>query len=31
MNIKFLAIFVAALGTIPIGFIWYNPNVFGNA
>jgi len=31
VNINFLAIFVAALAIIPIGFIWYNPNVFGNA
>ncbi len=29
MNI--LAILVAALVSLPIGFIWYNPKVFGNA
>ncbi len=29
MNI--VAILVAALISLPIGFIWYNPSVFGNA
>lgn len=29
MTPNFLAIFVAALCTLPIGFIWYNPKVFG--
>lgn len=29
MQINFLAILVAALATLPIGFIWYNPKVFG--
>ncbi len=29
MEINFLAILVAALATLPIGFIWYNPKVFG--
>lgn len=28
---NFLAILVAALVSLPIGFIWYNPKVFGNA
>lgn len=30
MEINFLALFVAALSTLVIGFIWYNPKVFGN-
>lgn len=29
MNMNFLAILVAAVATFPIGFIWYNPKVFG--
>ncbi|GGA83498.1 hypothetical protein GCM10008015_25420 [Flavobacterium palustre] len=29
MEINFLALFVAALSTLIIGFIWYNPKVFG--
>jgi hypothetical protein len=29
MEINFLAILVAALSTLVIGFIWYNPKVFG--
>ena len=29
MQINFLALFVAALSTLFIGFIWYNPKVFG--
>lgn len=29
MQINFPAILVAALATLPVGFIWYNPKVFG--
>jgi len=29
MQINFLALLIAALSTLPIGFIWYNPKVFG--
>ncbi|RVT74383.1 DUF1761 domain-containing protein [Flavobacterium sufflavum] len=29
MEINFLALFVAALSTLIVGFIWYNPKVFG--
>ncbi len=29
MEINFLAILVAALSTLAVGFIWYNPKVFG--
>lgn len=29
MEINFLAILVAALSTFLVGFIWYNPKVFG--
>lgn len=29
MNINFLAILLAALSTLVVGFIWYNPKVFG--
>lgn len=29
MEFNFLALFVAALSTLVIGFIWYNPKVFG--
>jgi len=29
MQINFLAVLVAALATLPVGFIWYNPKVFG--
>ena len=29
MTPNFLAILVAALSTLPVGFIWYNPKVFG--
>lgn len=29
MQINFLAIVVAALSTLVVGFIWYNPKVFG--
>lgn len=31
MEINFLALIVAALSTLVIGFIWYNPKVFGTA
>lgn len=31
MQFNFLAIVVAALVSMPVGFIWYNPKVFGNA
>jgi len=29
MDINFLALLVAALSTLVVGFIWYNPKVFG--
>ena len=29
MNINFLALLLAALSTVVVGFIWYNPKVFG--
>ncbi|HLA54662.1 MAG TPA: DUF1761 domain-containing protein [Flavobacterium sp.] len=29
MEVNFLAILVAALSTLVVGFIWYNPKVFG--
>ncbi len=29
MEINFLALFTAAVSTLVIGFIWYNPKVFG--
>lgn len=29
MQISFLALFIAALSTLVIGFIWYNPKTFG--
>ena len=29
MEINFLALFIAALSTLAVGFIWYNPKVFG--
>lgn len=29
MQINFLAILAATLVTLPVGFIWYNPKVFG--
>lgn len=29
MEINFLALLVAALSTVAVGFIWYNPRVFG--
>jgi hypothetical protein len=31
MEMNFLAILVAAISALVIGFIWYNPKVFGNA
>lgn len=31
MEINFLAILVAAVSALVMGFIWYNPKVFGNA
>lgn len=31
MEMNFLAIFVAAVSALVVGFIWYNPKVFGNA
>ncbi|MBC7425612.1 MAG: DUF1761 domain-containing protein [Bacteroidia bacterium] len=30
-NFNFLAILIAAIVSLVIGFIWYNPKVFGNA
>lgn len=30
MNINFLALLLASLSSLVIGFIWYNPKVFGN-
>ncbi len=30
MNINFLALLLAALSTLVVGFIWYNTKVFGN-
>ena len=30
MEMNFLAILVAALSSFVVGFIWYNPKVFGN-
>jgi len=30
MEINFLALLVAAFSTLVVGFIWYNPKVFGN-
>lgn len=29
MEINFLALFLASLSTLVVGFIWYNPKVFG--
>ena len=29
MEINFIAVIAAALSTLPIGFIWFNPKVFG--
>jgi hypothetical protein len=31
MGINFLALLAAAASTLVVGFIWYNPKVFGNA
>lgn len=30
VHFNFMAVIVAALVTMPVGFIWYNPKVFGN-
>lgn len=30
MEINFLALIVAALSTLLVGFVWYHPKVFGN-
>jgi len=30
MNVNFLALLLAALSTLVVGFIWYNPRMFGN-
>ena len=29
MEINFLAVLVAALSSFVVGFVWYNPKVFG--
>ena len=29
MDVNFLALLVAALSTLVVGFVWYNPKVFG--
>jgi len=29
MNVNFLALLLAALSSLVVGFIWYNPKVFG--
>ncbi|TYA52191.1 DUF1761 domain-containing protein [Formosa maritima] len=31
MEINFLAIIAAAISALVVGFVWYNPKVFGNA
>lgn len=31
MEVNFLALLVAALSTLVVGFLWYNPKVFGTA
>lgn len=31
MEINFLAILTASVSALVVGFVWYNPNVFGNA
>ncbi|RIA11118.1 uncharacterized protein DUF1761 [Flavobacteriaceae bacterium MAR_2010_72] len=31
MEINFLALIVAAISALFVGFVWYNPKVFGNA
>ena len=31
MEINFLAILTAAVSALVVGFVWYNPKVFGNA
>jgi len=30
MNVNFLALLLAAMSSLVVGFIWYNPKVFGN-
>lgn len=30
MNVNFLALLLAALSSLVVGFVWYNPKVFGN-
>jgi hypothetical protein len=30
MNVNFLALLIAAISSLVVGFIWYNPKVFGN-
>lgn len=30
MNINFLALLLAALSSLVVGFFWYNPKIFGN-
>ncbi|HNR20679.1 MAG TPA: DUF1761 domain-containing protein [Bacteroidia bacterium] len=31
MDVNFISVFVAALIPLAVGFVWYNPKVFGNA
>ena len=31
MEINFLAILTASVSALVVGFVWYNPKVFGNA
>jgi len=31
MEMNWIAIFVSALATLVVGFVWYNPKVFGTA
>ncbi|MDX1471789.1 MAG: DUF1761 domain-containing protein [Flavobacteriaceae bacterium] len=31
MEVNFVAVIVAAISALVVGFIWYNPKVFGNA
>lgn len=31
MEINWIAILIATLSTFVLGFVWYNPNTFGNA
>ena len=30
MEINWIALLLAALSTLVVGFVWYNPKVFGN-